>query len=391
LFVTCQVGAERALKAEIARRWPELHFAYSRGGFVTFKLSEGLKLPDDVQLDCVFARTCGFSLEKVSGTDLIDRADAAARVAAQHHYDALHVWQRDAARPGYRGFEPHVTPAAIEAEAAIRQHWPAAVAGITNPGNPAGASASMTPATVPPPASQRPVAVQKDAEVLAPARVAQPGQLVLDCVLIEPDLWWLGYHRARRGESCFAGGLRDIALPDDAVSRAWLKMEEALGWSALPIHAGDRFVELGCSPGGASQALLSHGLAVIGIDPAKVDPRVIEHPRFTHVQKRAADVRRRECRGVDWLAADMNIAPTNALEAVEAIVTYPGVKIRGLLVTLKLLDWDVADHIDEYLQRVRSWGYSQVQARQLAHNRQEICVAALGESKNAGRRLRKRP
>ncbi len=350
LFATCQVGAEGALKSKIARLWPELHFAYSRPGFVTFKLSEGLKLPDDIDLDCVFARAHGFSLEKVSGTDLNTRANEVARIAAKRPYDVLHVWQRDTARPGFRGFEPSITPVAIEAEAAIRQRWPT--------------SSNSTP----------------------PARVAEPGQLVLDCILIEPDLWWLGYHRARSGESCFPGGLRDIELPNDAVSRAWLKIEEALHWSALPILAGDRFVELGCAPGGASQALLEHGLAVIGIDPAKVDSRVLEHSRFTHVQKRAADVRRREFRGVDWLAADMNIAPESTLEAVEAIVTYPGVEIRGLLLTLKLLEWDAADRLDEYLERVRSWGYPQVRAQQLAHNRQEVCVAAWRETKSSAKR-----
>ena len=48
----------------------------------------------------------------------------------------------------------------------------------------------------------------------------------------------------------------------------------------------------------------------------------------------------------------------------------------GLLLTLKLLDWKLAEEIPSYLGRIRSWGYRRVQARQLAHNRQEICVAA---------------
>jgi hypothetical protein len=33
--------------------------------------------------------------------------------------------------------------------------------------------------------------------------------------------------------------------------------------------------------------------------------------------------------------------------------------------------------VPAYLERVRSWGFNQVSARQLQHNRQEICVAAL--------------
>ena len=50
--------------------------------------------------------------------------------------------------------------------------------------------------------------------------------------------------------------------------------------------------------------------------------------------------------------------------------------IRGLLLTLKLIEWDLAAEIPAYLNRIRSWGYPKVAARQLQHNRQEICVAA---------------
>ena len=42
VFVAVQPGAERALKSEIAREHPELKFAYSRPGFVTFRSSEDL-------------------------------------------------------------------------------------------------------------------------------------------------------------------------------------------------------------------------------------------------------------------------------------------------------------------------------------------------------------
>ena len=40
IFATCQVGAEKAVKGEVARRWPDFRFAYSRPGFLTFKLPE---------------------------------------------------------------------------------------------------------------------------------------------------------------------------------------------------------------------------------------------------------------------------------------------------------------------------------------------------------------
>ena len=32
-FINCQIGAEAAVKGELARDWPALRFAYSRPGF----------------------------------------------------------------------------------------------------------------------------------------------------------------------------------------------------------------------------------------------------------------------------------------------------------------------------------------------------------------------
>jgi len=340
LFATCQVGAEAALKAELARAWPAFRFAYSRPGFLTFKLPEGHTLPDDFDLGSVFARAYGFTLGKVTAEALAAAADEVWRIAADRRFAGLHVWQRDMATMGHHGFEPHVTPAALAAEQLLREAYERRAVG-------------------------RPL-----------ERAVEPGQLVLDCVLVEPHEWWLGFHRSRPGDSCHPGGLRSLAIPEEVISRAYVKMAEALAWSGLPIKRGERFVEIGCAPGGASQYLLEQGLNVIGIDPAAVDERIASHAKFTHVRKRGADVRRREFRGIHWLAADMNVAPEYTLDTVEAIVTHEATSIRGLLLTLKLPDWNLVEEIPNYLNRIKKWGYPNVRARQLAHNRQEICVAA---------------
>ncbi|HEV3343444.1 MAG TPA: SAM-dependent methyltransferase [Pirellulales bacterium] len=347
LFVTCQVGAERAVKTELARDWPELRFAYSRPGFLTFKLPAEHDLPDDFNLGSVFARSYGFSLGKTQAASIEQRVAEMARLAPQRRYDKLHVFQRDTAAPGDHGFEPQITPWAEEAEACIRRLWP----------------------TTAPPLGPTPPA-------------AKAGQLVLDCVLVEPDQWWIGYHQASGWTSRRPGGLSRLQLPEDAVSRAYLKMEQALRWSRLPIQGADQAAELGCSPGGSSQVLLRHGLKVIGIDPAVVHPALVGDRNFRHIRKRAGDVRRSELRDVRWLFADMNVAPQYTLDAVEAIATSRRVQLRGLLVTLKLLDWDLADEVPDYLARIRSWGFPYVRARQLQFNRQEICVVALRRRPN---------
>ena len=106
LFMTCQVGAEPTLKRELARYRPSFRFAYSRPGFLTFKLPENHRLPDDFALHSVFARSYGFSLGKV---DVADPAAAAGQVwslAAGRDFQALHAWSRDRLSPGEHGYEP---------------------------------------------------------------------------------------------------------------------------------------------------------------------------------------------------------------------------------------------------------------------------------------------
>jgi 23S rRNA (cytidine2498-2'-O)-methyltransferase len=345
LFVTCQVGAEGAVKDEIAGRWPDVHAAYSRPGLITFKVPPDHPVRPDVDLQSVFARAAGLSLGQAPGDDAQQRARSAWDLLGSRTVSRVHVWPRDVKRPGEDDFEPAITPAAVEVREAVCQACP----------HPEKLDAD-------------------DRDWQVPAR---PGELVLDVILVEPDQWWVGYHQAASEASRWPGGMMLLELPADAVSRAWLKMEEALRWSSLPIPPSSRVVELGSAPGGASQALLSHGWIVIGVDPAEMDPRVLTNKNFTHLRRRAVEVRRREFRRIHWLTADMNVAPSYTLDAVEAIVTHPEVNIRGMLITLKLFQWEMAREIPAYLDRVRSWGYNLVSARQLQHDRQEICVAAL--------------
>ncbi len=377
IFATCQFGAEPALKAEIARKWPAFRLAFSRPGFLTFKLPSGVILPDDLDLHSTFARTYGFSLGKAMGANADECAQGVPKLINGRNFDRLHVWQRDLHEPGFRGYEPGPNELTVEAELAIRRVAPEF--SVQEPGDSGQESRDENHVDVISTESTSPHACGLAARPTArldPPNSARPGELVLDCVLVEPHEWWIGYHRAASIASRWPGGMFPLELPENAVSRAYLKMEEALAWSRLPLRAGEVWAEIGSAPGGASQALLGHGLKVIGVDPADMDPVVLADPNFTHWKKRGADVRRREFRGVKVLAADINVAPNYTLDTVENIVMHPEVSIRGLLLTLKLLDWKLAESLPEYLDRVRSWGFGHVKARQLHHNRQEVCVAA---------------
>jgi 23S rRNA (cytidine2498-2'-O)-methyltransferase len=345
LFVTCQVGAEKAVKGELARRWPAFRLSFSRPGFLTFKLPLEHELPDDFDLESVFARAFAFSLGEVAGETPEELAVGVWEECKGRTIQRIHVWERDRSEAGLHRFEPSITPAAIAAHELLFQHCPRAQNLAKNAG-----------------------------DALAPGR---KGELIVDCVMLSPNQWWAGFHRANRVASRFPGGMMSLELPADAVSRAWLKMEEGLRWSELPLARGARVAEIGSAPGGASQALLARGMIVTGIDPAEMAPAVLNHPQFTHIRRRSMEVRRRDFQKIRWLTADMNVAPEYTLDSIEAIVTHPRVNIRGLLLTLKLPEWKLAANLPEYLARIRRWGYNHVQARQLQYDRREVCVAAL--------------
>jgi 23S rRNA (cytidine2498-2'-O)-methyltransferase len=370
VFMTCRAGAESAVKEEVAQVEPAWRLSFSRPGFLTFK-NTGERPIDDRKLaerNWTFAHAHGISLGKLTGDSLEDLAAAvwrhegvAAEVARGELAD-IHVWQREWSAATEPAEESLVTPLSREIETALR--------------------------------STAPDSLDRLREVRSGRRRATPRNvLVLDVVVLGPGEWWIGRHRAIRRHERWPGGAIPVRLPAHAVSRAYAKMEEAIQWSGLPLSAGDECVEIGCAPGGASQALLDRGLFVTGIDPAEVDPAVIGHPRFRHLKKRGKDVRRNEFEGVRWLAADMNIAPESTLDEVEAIVAHPGVAIRGMVLTLKFADWHAAQQLPKLAARVRGWGYREVRTRQLVTGGQEVCLVALRRKalrRLGGKRNRKR-
>src|SRR5262249_8790407 len=109
--------------------------------------------------------------------------------------------------------------------------------------------------------------------------------LVADVVIVDDKEWWVGYHREHSLVSSWPGGYCPATLPKGAVSPAYLKMQEALLWSGLQIQPGERCVEIGSAPGGASQCLLAQGLEVVGIDPAEMDAALLADPHFRHIRK----------------------------------------------------------------------------------------------------------
>lgn len=378
LFVCCQAGAETVCKQEIQGRHAGLRPAFSRPGFVTFKADPSIQ-PGSFQLVSTFARTWGWSLGKITGeesgemarqvVELAERADvmphsgtgtdeAAAGQAPSGSQTSgenrenvgdwapislVHAWQRDLRVPGEQGFEPGITPLAELVGKAVAA------------------------------AATDPLRSRKwDAN-----RRAKPGERVLDVVVVDPQEWWVGWHESKTVAQSWPGGVPLLKVEEAQISRAWLKIHEAVLWGQVPIRPGDVVAEVGSAPGGAAKFLLDRGAVVVAIDPAELDPELNGHPRLTHIRRRAKDVPRRDLADIRWLVADINMPPNYTLDVVEDYVSSPHLHVRGVIATLKLTDWGLAGEINAWRERVRSLGFADVRTRQLAFNRQEICLVAL--------------
>ena len=343
VFIVCQHGAEKPLKAHAAasEAW---RLAFSRPGLLTLKyVGSG---EQERRFTSPLIRLSGAGLGSVRGElaeECFEKAwELASRATAdgQPQWDAVHIFQRDRALPGAFRFEPG--PSELSTSIAQAMSGWLSERGLSLPIN----------------------------------QTAGVGAHVLDIVLSEPQQWFVGHHTVRQVHEQWPGGVPPIAPPTEMISRAYLKMAEGIMWSQLPVASNDAVVEIGSAPGGASQRLLDMGLMVTGIDAAEMDERIAGHPRFEHWRSKAAGVKRKLYRKFKWLVCDANVAPNYTLDIIGDIVNYEGAQIEGMLLTFKLSGWDQLQHLPEQLKQIRSLGFGRVEARQLAHNRRELCVAA---------------
>ena len=302
-FATCAVGVEAALKREVARTRPELRFAYSRPGLVTFK-SDCEVAVDDTP-GTAFARVWGRSLGRAKSPE-----DAAHQLAAAQRF---HAFARD-------DQETDLAP------------WQ-----------------------------------------LAPDGPAQLAELVGD-IIVAPDETWLGLHRHDDNHLPHPGGAIPVAVPPDAPSRAYAKIEEAIAWAHLPIEHGHVALEIGAAPGGAAMALARRGVEVWGVDPADM----IAIPNVHHIQTKVGALRWEQLPPrVDWLLVDVNLAPQVALHEVARLMPPLRDTLRGAVITLKLNDWAFVDELPALVRRIEAMGLPRVRLRHLPSNRRELCAVAL--------------
>jgi 23S rRNA (cytidine2498-2'-O)-methyltransferase len=334
-FATCQAGAEKAVKAEVAAELPALRFAFSRPGFVTFKETDGaapLRAPGRAVFVRLWGEALGQAKDRAALEELLSCIPAGA---------AVQCFDRDEHLPGEE-------PPGFARDAGIRSIL--------------GAWSIPLPSPVSP----------------------RVGETVYSLIRVDGSHVFLGRHVHRAGLSGLPGNIVDLPLPAEAPSRAYLKIEEAIFRFKPAFAEGMAVLEIGCAPGGATSALLARGLRVTGVDPQYMDGSVFSHPRFASIRKMAKHLEAEDLRGInpDWLVMDMSIAPLEALDELAHAVGLlrgnfgSGLRLRGGFLTVKLNDWSFASSIPLYLRRIEQIGFRELRPPQLCSNRQEFFVWA---------------
>jgi 23S rRNA (cytidine2498-2'-O)-methyltransferase len=341
VFATCQPGGEAFLKEELRVRRPDLRFAFSRPGFATFRATGG-DVGLEHALSSPFARLSGLGLGRVTppetpsggGSDIDGIAEAAAarvrELGAAHATGpappTLHVVARGL---DDGGAEADLVASAREALRARLPGW----------------------------AIDRPL---------------RRGETAICCFPLDAGQWWLGARRLAARERPTADGRPPFAAPEDAPSRVWMKVEEALWLSGLLPMTGDRVLDIGCAPGGGTWALLERGLRVVGVDPGEVDPRIAAHPSFEHIREPFERVDPAALpRDLRWLFFDVSLAPRLVLGHLVTLArALP--ELRGAVVTIKLANLDALKHLEWVRGRLAAMGMHDPLVSQLFANRQEL-------------------
>lgn len=333
-FSTCQIGTEKAVKAEVLSEYPQLRFSFSRPGFVTFKEADNA-LPALSLRRGIFTRLWGEVLGQTK-----DRAVLPELIALIPPKAVVQCFDRDLYTPGQE-------PSGFVRHANIRE----IVKGLS----------TVLPEGLP----------MLDAEVHS-------------LVWVDDFHVFLTRHIHGRGMLASPGNIPLIPLPDNAPSRAYLEIEEAFCRFKPAMTKGLKVLEMGCAPGGATLAMLNRGLDVTGIDPLHMDKRVKFMPGFTSIRKEANLVVAEDLRACnpEWLVMDMNIAPLEALDELTHVVSLlkavwgKDLRLSRGFFTFKLNAWKFASYIPLYTRRLQQIGFRSLRPTQLCSNRQEFFIYA---------------
>jgi 23S rRNA (cytidine2498-2'-O)-methyltransferase len=200
-----------------------------------------------------------------------------------------------------------------------------------------------------------------------PVDLRHPEQVL--SVEIFQDIAFLGMNPATRLLRKPLRRMRIWAPGERPISRAELKLREALERFALELPPDGRALDVGAAPGGWTRELARHVAQVVAVDPADLDPRVVALPGVTHLRVRIEDLDAVEMGRFDVLTNDMNLE--SLASAGIMVKLAPLLATGGLAVmTIKFSTRRRDRHVRE-AQAVLSAAYAEIRIATMPHNAKE--------------------
>lgn len=207
-----------------------------------------------------------------------------------------------------------------------------------------------------------------------------PAVASLFCLVGREGLY-AGMASPRECNGFYPGGTKFINTSSPtSISRAGAKIAEALHvlrlYRKVPSD-GARWLELGAAPGGMTAELLERNYRVSAVDSARMDERVIRHPRLAFFNTPIADFTPSERAQYDAMLCDMNNEPKVAMDHV---VRLSKNLVRGglLIFTLKLANVASVDSaialVDDVVAQAKASDLRLIAKRHLTYNRIEFTL-----------------
>jgi len=343
VFSTCKKGFEKLLKHEVQLNYPDLKFAYSRPGLITWKVDSNSTNTDGTTEfvwrpnNLVFMRSRGESITATanSSSDVLAIAARIQSISRVTDKLRLHVFAREIEESCFRTDHPLEIAERRERTSSLRNEILAADEGS--------------------------IVFHKD-------EPAEEDDLVVDvCIGEGSDRIFMGQHihsSQSRGSPHPNNLFPHLALPAEAPSRAYLKIEETIRYFNIPMQRAEQALEIGSAPGGSAYNLLGRGLRVWGVDPCASDrthsPVVRRHEAFTEIVSKLHRLQLNQLPfTVQWILCDANISPEEAIPHLKRLCAAYSARncLKGLIYTCKLNDeifsWS-PDRILRYLHETRA-------------------------------------
>ncbi len=183
---------------------------------------------------------------------------------------------------------------------------------------------------------------------------------------------YIGLGDAWANLSSYNGGMVMFAKNEEQISRAEYKLLEAFEVFDLDLRNFRTAIDLGAAPGGWTKVLVEQGLRVTAIDPADLDPTLLEDKNVTHYKMLAQDFLERHKVKTDVLVNDMKMDVLKTCEIMNTMVeslAHDGIGI----VTFKLPEKNQTGKILDGI-RVLKEKYKILYTKQLFNNRSEVTV-----------------